>query len=897
MDILTFLGKVRMLCLPVLAAVAASTVWGASIGLGPAGPGEEAATTTAQVFSPGALLDGHAHLDSLGRCTACHSAGNKVDRNKCLACHRPLKYRIAARKGFHARDRVRGQSCETCHHDHMGRDAQAIIWPTGDMTRFPHDETGWRLEGAHRPLGCEKCHDKRHIDNKSVLTWIQKNPAATTFLGLPRACSACHFDEHRGSLGSTCADCHDATAWKPAPGFDHAKVWVLEGAHERVPCDRCHPAATDTAYAATAFPAPRAPTFARFRPVEHGRCSSCHKDPHRNRFGPKCMTCHNHDSWRVKLGAEKVAFHQKTDFPLQGRHRTVPCERCHRKDGSGKRHLKPIAHDRCQRCHPNAHPDIPDEEMWSIKCTSCHSLDGYLPVNYSLEDHAQARFPLQDAHLATPCAECHLKKLGKPFEVGPAKPPSSGKLSSLVLSPWRLRAPDKEFSECSSCHESPHRGQFAGRKCIDCHQKATWRLAGTFDHDARTKYPLEGKHASVRCQACHPAETDARGTFFRYTPIEAGDCVACHEDQHFGQFRMIEPKLACSSCHAVEGFKAIRFTHDDPRYSDWPLKGEHGKVQCDKCHHRLALEDDRLVSVYRPTPMACGWCHEDEHEGAYLDANVILAAAGSSGRERLRQSAGGATGSLRATTPPWGLPPAWPGTDTPLTDCSVCHEETGWKRVTFSHEQTGFPLRGRHRPLSCRSCHGQDANPLPLTCVGCHEDVHRGMLGQDCDSCHRETDFDDIAMSLARHAQTGFPLIGKHAMTPCTECHQDVRDLGFGRTPTACVACHDQAPGPGNGKVDHSGFSSRCESCHTPLSWKRAAFVQHDACFPIRQGSHHAGIACNDCHTGTIPPASGTCSQATFSCTGCHGCQASRHQNVNGYECADRKCYQCHPGG
>jgi len=839
----------------------------------------------AQVFSPGALIQAHAHLDSLGKCSACHSGRNRVDRNKCLGCHKPLRRRISMRKGYHGRADVRNQACEKCHKDHQGREAPPIDWPNGARERFPHSQAGWSLKGKHRTLSCEKCHESRRITDQAVLGYLEEHPETETFLGLSTRCVTCHFDEHRGTLGDGCDACHDEAAWKPAPGFDHARSWRLEGSHQRVTCVKCHPDQEDPEFNATAFPTPRARVYARFKPVSHESCTACHRDPHRNRFGSDCLACHNQETWRVKLGQERVAFHRRTAFPLEGRHQSVPCERCHRTGRNGKRHFKPIPHDTCQRCHPNAHPDIPDPEMETLKCTSCHSYEGYLPVNYGIERHATTRFPLEDAHLATPCAECHLKKLGQPFQAGPARRAPSGKLSSLVLSPWRLRAPGKDFSRCTSCHETPHRDQFQDKRCLDCHEKSTWRLADTFDHRTRTRYPLEGRHRQVPCAKCHLEEQDGQGTFVRYRPLDTTDCNACHPDRHVGQFTRIEPRLTCSLCHTVEGFKERRFQHDDPAYSDWPLEGKHAETPCSRCHPRVSLDGKTLVTVYRPTPKACAWCHVDQHEGAYVDAGEIV------------QRARGPVAQPPAT-PPWGLPSGWPAPGTRMTDCSVCHTAVDWHRMSFDHALTRFPLRGRHVPLGCRECHQKDQPAaLPTTCDGCHEDVHRGTLGTDCASCHDETDFDNIVMALSRHARTGFPLTGKHAMTPCTECHQDVRDLGFGRTPTACVACHNDALARANDSVDHTGFATTCETCHTPIAWEVAAFIQHDACFPIRPGTDHAGIACNDCHVGTIPPATGTCAQSTFSCTSCHGCETSRHQNVNGYECADRKCYQCHPGG
>jgi hypothetical protein len=98
--------------------------------------------------------------------------------------------------------------------------------------------------------------------------------------------------------------------------------------------------------------------------------------------------------------------------------------------------------------------------------------------------------------------------------------------------------------------------------------------------------------------------------------------------------------------------------------------------------------------------------------------------------------------------------------------------------------------------------------------------------------------------------------------------------------------------------IDHvaAGFGTGCRDCHNPWSFRGGRFPAHDACFQLAPGPH-AGIACLDCHTALVGfVATGACSTNTASCTRCHFCPTmqQRHQQVSGFQCKDRKCYECH---
>ncbi len=269
---------------------------------------------------------------------------------------------------------------------------------------------------------------------------------------------------------------------------------------------------------------------------------------------------------------------------------------------------------------------------------------------------------------------------------------------------------------------------------------------------------------------------------------------------------------------------------------------------------------------------------------------VVATAVSTAAPKRSSQT----TSEARALLPRPALPAEQP-------PCEQCHVTASWASTSFDHDRTGFPLKGKHQHLGCKGCHEKDfQTPLPTLCVGCHLDAHKGELGQRCEGCHHEEDWQSLFTADA-HRRTNFPLIGRHAILPCTECHFQVRDRTFNRTATDCIGCHQrQYNQTALTGVDHAafGFGTSCRQCHDAWRFSPARWPGHDTCFHISSGSH-AGIRCLSCHT-TLSGATitGTCSTGTAACSRCHqhACTLmdQRHQNVPGYQCKDRKCYECH---
>ena len=168
--------------------------------------------------------------------------------------------------------------------------------------------------------------------------------------------------------------------------------------------------------------------------------------------------------------------------------------------------------------------------------------------------------------------------------------------------------------------------------------------------------------------------------------------------------------------------------------------------------------------------------------------------------------------------------------DTFPADCSLCHVGTEWQTLaddfTFDHEaETGVPLNGAHGRALCLRCHN-DRGPTAVFarqgCAGCHEDIHRGQLGNDCERCHGEQTWEPQGQ-VTLHERTRFPLIGVHAFTPCYRCHPGAEVGVFVPTDTECVTCHMSdlfnATNPPHIGLD---MVDRCDRCHLPRTWQQA---------------------------------------------------------------------------
>jgi hypothetical protein len=523
-------------------------------------------------LSPGDLSKPHKDLEGLSNCTKCHEIGKKVLPQNCLSCHQILNERIKQGKGLHADPGY--EDCADCHSEHHGREYKLIYWDDG-QDNFEHKETGFELLGKHATLKCNDCHSPTNIKDMQKLQ-SQKKDLNKTFLGLTQDCLTCHQDEHREQMDITCLNCHNMQGWKPAPKFDHSKNrFRLTGLHNKVQCKSCHKTITDNKYEDDK-------SYLKFAGLNFNNCTDCHKDPHSNNFGQKCESCHNTSGWQNY--AKNKFDHNKTQYPLKGKHLSVNCEKCHGNSKSNK-----IARfSKCQDCHKDYHAGQFRDRPQRGKCEECHTVNGFSPANFTISNHEESKFPLTGSHLAIPCVACH--------EV-------TGRKNQKTLQF------DFQNIQCESCHLDPHNGQVNKYKkmnnnagCEYCHSAKSWTDV-QFDH-TQTTFLLVGKHKLIRCNNCHISDKNNVLNFVKL----ATNCSSCHDDIHKRQFKDRQNNTDCSRCHTPVDWFAERFDHE--LHSKFKLEGAHSNVPCEKCHQSQEAFGTTIVR-YKPLSSECKSCHTD----------------------------------------------------------------------------------------------------------------------------------------------------------------------------------------------------------------------------------------------------------------------------------------------
>jgi hypothetical protein len=666
-----------------------------------------------------------------------------------------------------------------------------------------------------------------------------------------------------------------APAWAqfetPNRQFHDQTTFRLEGRHLAVPCESCH---LKGIYKGT-------PT----------QCMDCHwqrrqDDRFRLQLGSRCEQCHRPVAWTAVRFDHGVT----TGMPLNGAHRELACQSCHKNDN-----LR-VAQSTCVSCHQQDYQAArtPNHVAagFPTACEACHRASD-ATFQGARFDH-QASFPLVGQHAQLACSSCHRNNV---FQ-GTAR-------------------------ECVGCHResynrttSPnHMAAGFPTTCESCHRATDASFRGVdFNHAA--VFPLVGQHAQAACATCH------RNNLFRGTPRE---CVGCHQE-NFNRTTAPNHVAAgfpttCENCHRPSdtSFRGAGFNHAQV----FTLVGRHAQAACTTCHRN---------SVFRGTPRDCIGCHQEDYNRttAPNHASAGFSTACESCHRPSDASFRGASFNHAAAFPLVGQHaaaacttchrngvfkgtprdcvgchrPQYDQTTAPnhaaagfSTACETCHRpsDSSFRGAGFNHSQV-FALIGRHAATACTSCHRNGVfRGTPRDCVGCHRDQYdrttsppHGAAGFStaCESCHRPADA-SFRGATFNHASV-FPLQGVHAQQACTSCH---RNNTYRGTPRDCVGCHrtnyDRTTAPSHAAA---GFPTSCENCHraTDTTWRQGTFNHR---FPITSGPHRT--SCTTCHQ--------TSSFRTFTCLVCHEHRQSemdaKHRERTGYRYDSLACYSCHQNG
>jgi hypothetical protein len=475
---------------------------------------------------------------------------------------------------------------------------------------------------------------------------------------------------------------------------------------------------------------------------------------------------------------------------------------------------------------------IQGHAKWEEQCSECHvkfdrkAQDGRcMACHKDVGADVKSRTGFHGRSKPQVCNTCHTDHKGRNAQIVLL----DKKKFDHAVTDYRLRGKHEKV-ECDKCHQAGKKYRAApqdcnschkkddehkgglGVKCGDCHNETDWKET-SFDHDKKTKFSLTGKHADAKCADCH------KNNEYKDT---VKTCIGCHKKEddsnkgHKGQYGE-----KCDSCHGTKAWKPSDFNHDtDTKYA---LRGKHRSTRCSDCHkgplYKVKLSSD------------CYACHKND--------------------DKHKESLG--------------------------KDCGSCHSERGWKEpAKFNHDQTSFPLLGKHVDTDCKECHKSAMfKEAPKECFACHkkEDKHEATLGEQCGDCHVEKDW-KTTKGRFDHDRTKFQLRNAHAdgVLKCTACHKDLKS--FRKTPVDCYSCHKKDD-------KHEGQQGKqCETCHGDKNWKSTRFDHAKTKFPLT--GKHVPVKCEKCHE------TNRFKDAPSDCYACHK-KEDKHKLKFG-----EKCESCH---
>jgi hypothetical protein len=271
----------------------------------------------------------------------------------------------------------------------------------------------------------------------------------------------------------------------------------------------------------------------------------------------------------LELGAQNerwtAAAHDQTNFPLLGKHRSVPCGECH---------LQGViagTPSTCEACHWDRRRDDPYQLRLGDHCADCHTPFDWKKLKPNSWDHGRVTgFALAGVHKTMDCAGCH------PNNVFKGQP-----------------------QDCYSCHRQQyerapnHVSSHYSTDCRQCHFSMTAWAGGKTDHST---YPLQGRHAAAACADCH------KNNVYAGTPR---DCVGCHLENYSAtqspNHKQVGYSTDCISCHGSAALTWNNAVVNHDQY--WPLLGPHKTLLCSQCH----------AAGYN-LPRDCYGCHRTNYE-------------------------------------------------------------------------------------------------------------------------------------------------------------------------------------------------------------------------------------------------------------------------------------------
>jgi hypothetical protein len=209
-----------------------------------------------------------------------------------------------------------------------------------------------------------------------------------------------------------------------------------------------------------------------------------------------CSACHATSSWT------DVRFnHERTGFPLTGRHARTTCKACHVTDFS-----MPLPRG-CAACHRDVHAG----EL-GARCEGCHDTSDWRS-RFDVDAHRRTNFPLIGAHAALPCVECHAEARERRFTRKAVDCQGCHQADAL-----RTQGMDQPVNHIALMLDQ--------RNCRECHTPLSFKPARFPTHDEC--FPISGGVHAVPCLKCH-SSLMGTGSLMKCGTGTA-NCKFCHNN-------------------------------------------------------------------------------------------------------------------------------------------------------------------------------------------------------------------------------------------------------------------------------------------------------------------------------------------------------------------------------
>ncbi len=356
-----------------------------------------------------------------------------------------------------------------------------------------------------------------------------------------------------------------------------------------------------------------------------------------------------------------------------------------------------------------------------------------------------------------------------------------------------------------------------------------------------TKCHVLGKQVqNSKCLDCHTEINQlisAGQGYHSSSDVKNKNCTSCHSEHHGRNFKIIN-------------YNPNSFDHSKAGFA---LQGKHGQLKCEDCHQTKFISNsifNKRQGTYLGLNTTCISCHEDVHQ------------------------------------------------NTLGKDCSSCHNSVKFKPAAFfNHDKAKFKLTGAHQKVECIKCHQKEQLNGKVfqkfvglqfkNCTPCHQDVHKGQFGSDCEKCHNVESFKVVNKNTFDHNKTKYPLEGAHVRVACADCHG--KDLLSKPKFAKCTDCHKDQH---FGEFTVNNVLRDCKECHSIESFKLTLYsIDEHNKLKFQLTGAHLAVSCQSCHYKD-PTKEWHFKNIGERCIDCH-------KNVHGNEITEKfmpndNCTSCH---